>query len=285
MSKEVLNDTISIDEYINGDKKGVIELQCPLVNITEWYGTNPSVYSILLGIPESEIEKVVYFVQYVLEKDYGDYRKGDRITTKEYEKLKRDDAAFPALAGAAGFEVMVSCVDLKKKMEESRKTEREMMEKINAICNEHETDAIENDEALFDEWRGASKELDKARTMIDAVVYMLKKKDDLIIKNIDVVPLELKNKIKMYAKFSPYAIYDIERLYNDIILKNKRIERLIKMGAPEVIIRNEERMLQEAVDTLLANGRRGKPVLRNHKAKNSPRTSLSDIAVKSLKLF
>lgn len=308
------------DSFINDDNKGVIALTEPVLNINEWKGNGPSLYSLLLDISNEEFEKIAYFSSMVVtdseEEGYEPGKILDNDGFQKYEALPANDKEKITLAsGAAAIEFLLRKVDLNEKYEAARRAEIECMKTLEALWEKRDMlDADALNESILEKYSGIvldedrnadvdlseeeqcledidaaideeDRKLGEIRCMLSAIHRVEGKElKDLIIREIVLFPLELRGIIKEVADDTPYATYDIERLYRRALNRNSRVEKLKKIGAPEIILRNEKRMLQESIDCLIANGKRGKLFAGTREDERCAYASLTDLVLKQVKL-
>ena len=234
---------------VRRERMGHIELAAPVAHI--WYFKGiPSRIALILDISPRNLEKVIYFASYVVT-DKGDtgLLKCQVLTEKEYVEAveKYGRGSFKAEMGAEAIQKLLAEVDLEK-LSKSLKKELEK-------CSEQKRAKI-------------VKRLDT----IEAFRLSDNKPEWMIMNAIPVIPPDLRPMVQLDG--GRFATSDLNDLYRRVINRNNRLKRLLELGAPEIIVRNEKRMLQESVDALIDNGRRGRPVTG---AGNRPLKSLSDL--------
>lgn len=279
MEKVLLNDVSKIDnfeDFIVGDKKGTITLAAPMLNIYEW----KNICSYATGIKEQDIEKIVYYAAVVID-DPGESgkQKGTVLDITEYDTLKSQYKDMTVKRGAEAIELLLSQININEKFAESRKKEQECMAILEELGDP------ENDEP------GSNKEekriktlkiLRTARKTIDSLYYIRKKKCKLSIREINVFPLHIRAILKEELKNNLYEMDFLARLYERVIMQNNRLRKLQSIEAPQIILINESRMLQERIDQLYANGKRGEPVLLVSDDDRSVLPSLANIIMRNL---
>ena len=258
------------DEYVNGDKKGVIELAVPVVDSHSWWNNCMPALQTVLGMDTAQIRKLVYFIEGV--------KDGEIVGQRDIDL---------ALTGADAIEALLKKVDLDAIYKEARDTERTQMVRLEFLDadaeeedeGEKEEDADDGDPRVEDhpadntdpseyeyveetepeltekekERCDACRKLREARKMIDATLFL--KRGRWKIDSIRILPVQLRNILREESRKYPYrAYFDISSLYRRVIDRNARLVRLTKMDAPGIILRNERRILQEMVDELYANG-------------------------------
>jgi len=233
---------------VRRERMGHIELATPVSHI--WYFKGiPSRMGLLLDISPRILEKVLYFANYIVT-DPGEtpLTKNQILSEKEYrdyrEKYEED---FDAGMGAEAVKKLLVDVDLEKLSSE-----------------------------LHTELRGASGQkkarIVKRLEVVDAFRLSGNRPEWMIIDVLPVIPPELRPMVQLDG--GRFATSDLNDLYRRVINRNNRLKRLIQLNAPDIIVRNEKRMLQEAVDALIDNGRRGRAVTG---ANNRALKSLSDL--------
>lgn len=233
---------------VRRERLGHIELAVPVSHI--WYFKGiPSRIGLLLDISPRRLEEVLYFVKYIVV-DPGEtpLKTGQILSEKEYRDFyDRYEDDFVAKMGAEAIKELLSKVDLHKLLEEL---------KVNIV-----------------NFTGQKKV--KAIRRFDIVKAFLKsnnKPEWMILDVIPVIPPDLRPMVQLDA--GRFATSDLNDLYRRVINRNNRLKRLLELNAPDIIVRNEKRMLQEAVDALIDNGRRGRAITG---ANNRPLKSLSDM--------
>ncbi len=232
---------------VRRERMGHIELAAPVSHI--WYFKGiPSRMGLILDISPRILEKVLYFVAYIVT-DPGNtpLSKNQILTEKEYRDMREkyeDD--FDAGMGAEAVEKLLTDIDL----EELSVSLREELKKAS----------------------GQKKaRIVKRLEVVDAFLHSNNRPEWMIIHALPVLPAELRPMVQLDG--GRFATSDLNDLYRRVINRNNRLKRLQQLRAPEIIVRNEKRMLQEAVDALIDNGRRGRAVTG---ANNRNLKSLSD---------
>ena len=233
---------------VRRERMGHIELAAPVSHI--WYFKGiPSRIGQVLDINQRNLEKVLYFALYIVT-DPGDtpLQKKQTLTEKEYQDMREkyeDD--FKAGMGAEAIKELLSEIDAKELRDE-----------------------------LTAELEGATGQkrakLLKRLDVVDAFVNSGNKLEWMILDVIPVIPPDIRPLVQLDG--GRFATSDLNDLYRRVINRNNRLKRLMELHAPDIIIRNEKRMLQESVDALIDNGRRGRPVTGPN---NRPLKSLSDM--------
>ncbi|SHH17147.1 DNA-directed RNA polymerase subunit beta' [Thermosyntropha lipolytica DSM 11003] len=233
---------------VRRERMGHIELAAPVCHI--WYLKGiPSRIGLLLDISPKVLEKVIYFVNYIVI-DPGDTPliKYQLLNEKEYREYREKYGnSFRAGMGAEAVKILLQEVDLEK-------LSRELKEEIANSTGQRKSRAI------------------KRLEVVEAFRLSGNKPEWMILDVLPVIPPELRPMVQLDG--GRFATSDLNDLYRRVINRNNRLKRLMDLGAPDIIVRNEKRMLQEAVDALIDNGRRGRPVVGPG---NRPLKSLSDM--------
>ena len=233
---------------VRRERLGHIELAAPVSHI--WYFKGiPSRMGLLLDMSPRALEKVLYFASYVVY-DTGDtpLMKRQLLTENEYREARdRYGMGFKALMGAEGIKKLLEEIELEQLAGELRKEVREVsgQRRIRAI---------------------------RRLEVVEAFRRSNNRPEWMIMDVVPVIPPELRPMVQLDG--GRFATSDLNDLYRRVINRNNRLKRLLELGAPDIIVRNEKRMLQEAVDALIDNGRRGRPVTGPG---NRPLKSLSDM--------
>ena len=234
---------------VRRERMGHIELAAPVAHI--WYFKGiPSRIALILDVSPRNLEKVVYFASYIVtDKGTSDLANCQVLTEKEYHEAeeKFGKGSFKARMGAEALKELLEKVDLEKLSKEIRK--------------ELETASEQKKGKLV-------KRLDT----VDSFRLSNTRPEWMIMSVVPVIPPELRPMVQLDG--GRFATSDLNDLYRRVINRNNRLKRLLELGAPEIIVRNEKRMLQESVDALIDNSRRGRPVTG---AGNRPLKSLSDM--------
>ena len=219
---------------VRRERMGHIELAAPVSHI--WYFKGiPSRMGLILDISPKVLEKVLYFASYiVLESETPEIQVKQVLSEQEYQKAREDFGdTFRVGMGAESIQELLQRIDL----EEESKT-------------------------LKDELKDASGQkrarIIKRLEVVEAFRESGNHPDWMILTVIPVIPPDLRPMVQLDG--GRFATSDLNDLYRRIINRNNRLKRLLELGAPDIIVRNEKRMLQEAVDALIDNGRRGRPV-------------------------
>ena len=234
---------------VRRERMGHIELAAPVAHI--WYFKGiPSRIALVLDISPRSLEKVIYFASYiVIDKGTSDLTKCQILTEKEYREAeeKFGKGSFVAKMGAEAIRTLLQEVDI---------------EKLSAKLKKEIEKASEQKRV----------KLIKRLDTVESFRLSGNKPEWMIMSVIPVIPPELRPMVQLDG--GRFATSDLNDLYRRVINRNNRLKRLLELGAPEIIVRNEKRMLQESVDALIDNGRRGRPVTG---AGNRALKSLSDM--------
>ncbi len=234
---------------VRRERMGHIELAAPVAHI--WYFKGiPSRIALMLDISPRNLEKVIYFASYIVtDKGTSGLEKCQILTEKEYHEAeeKYGKQSFKAEMGAEAIRKLLEEIDLKKL-----------------------TEQIEKDIENASEQRKAK--LIKRLDTVEAFYQSGNRPEWMVMNVVPVIPPDLRPMVQLDG--GRFATSDLNDLYRRVINRNNRLKRLLELGAPEIIVRNEKRMLQESVDALIDNSRRGRPVTG---AGNRPLKSLSDL--------
>ena len=239
---------------VRRERMGHIELAAPVSHIWYYKGV-PSRISVVLDMSPKDVDSVLYFNKFiVLDAGNTEFKVKDIVVDQDYERAIRkhyedmgkdpntvvipeDLGSYRVGMGAEAIKELLANIDLEKESAE-----------LKAIVAES-TDKANNQRRLK-----AVKRLD----IIEAFRTSGTKPEWMILDVLPVLPPELRPMVPLDG--GRYAASDLNDLYRRVINRNNRLKKLIEIGSPEIIIRNEKRMLQDAVDALIDNGRRGKPV-------------------------
>ncbi|MBD5086846.1 MAG: DNA-directed RNA polymerase subunit beta' [Clostridiales bacterium] len=226
---------------VRRERMGHIELAAPVSHIWYYKGV-PSRISVVLDLSPKDVDLVLYFNKYiVLDAGNTDLNYKDVIEDKELadvqSRFKDNLGSFRVGMGAEAIKELLSAIDLEKESA-----------KLKAIVAES------GDKANSQRRLKAVKRLD----IIEAFRVSGNRPEWMVLDVLPVLPPELRPMVPLDG--GRYAASDLNDLYRRVINRNNRLKKLMEFGAPDIIVRNEKRMLQEAVDALIDNGRRGKPV-------------------------
>ena len=220
---------------VRRERMGHIELAAPVAHI--WYLRGiPSRMSLLLNIPPKQLEEVVYFVCWVVT-DPGDtglaYKQILRENEVRHLTAQYGPGSFVAQTGAEAVKTLLEQVDVQKEYD--------------GIMKELETASGEK-----------RKKLIKRLDTVEAFLHSDNKPEWMVLTTLPVIPPDLRPMLQLDG--GRFATSDLNDLYRRVITRNNRLKKLLELGTPAIIVQNEKRMLQEAVDALIDNGRRSKPI-------------------------
>ena len=233
---------------VRRERMGHIELAAPVSHI--WYFKGiPSRMGLLLDMSPRSLEKVLYFAAYIVT-DPGETPLSEKqiLTEKEYgESIEKYGYRFKASMGAEAIKELLQKIELES-------LAKDLKYKLKESTGQKRVRTIRRLE------------------VVEAFRLSGNKPEWMILDVVPVIPPELRPMVQLDG--GRFATSDLNDLYRRVINRNNRLKRLLDLGAPDIIVRNEKRMLQEAVDALIDNGRRGKPVTGPG---NRPLKSLSDM--------
>ena len=239
-----------IQSKVRRERMGHISLSSPVCHIWFFKGS-PSRIGSILDLSIKEIERVVYFESYiVLDPKNTDFKEKELITEERYRKAIEEygPKGFVAKMGAEAIRELLKRVD------------------IDLLIVELQQDIRDTSSAQ------KKNKLSKRLNVIESFRRSGNKPEWMVLEAIPVIPPELRPLVPLDG--GRFATSDLNDLYRRVINRNNRLKKLIELNAPEIIIRNEKRMLQEAVDALFDNGRRGRTIKGSNKR---PLKSLSDM--------
>ena len=219
---------------VRRERMGHIELAAPVSHI--WYFKGiPSRMGLILDLSPRVLEKVLYFASYiVLDKGESNLEYKQVLSEKEYQDARETwGNKFRAGMGAESIKELLLAIDLEK-------------------------EAAELKEGLKESSGQKRARIIKRLEVVEAFRESGNRPEWMILDAIPVIPPDLRPMVQLDG--GRFATSDLNDLYRRIINRNNRLKRLLELGAPDIIVRNEKRMLQEAVDALIDNGRRGRPV-------------------------
>ena len=220
---------------VRRERMGHIELACPVSHI--WYFKGiPSRMGLILSMSPRALEKVLYFASYIV-LDHKETGLTDKqlLTEKEYREAveKYGEGSFEAGMGAEAIKKLLEAIDLDKEAAELKKE--------------------------FVDATGQKRiRIIKKLEVVESFKASNNRPEWMILDAIPVIPPDIRPMVQLDG--GRFATSDLNDLYRRVINRNNRLKRLLDLGAPDIIVRNEKRMLQEAVDALIDNGRRGRPV-------------------------
>jgi len=234
---------------VRRERMGHIELACPVAHI--WFLKSlPSRIGLLLDMTLREIERVLYFESYIVtEPGMTTLERGQLLTDEQYfEALEEFGDEFKASMGAEAIQTLMKDIELEQEIAEIR-------EEIPSTNSETKI-----------------KKLSKRLKLLEAFYNSGNKPEWMVLEALPVLPPDLRPLVPLDG--GRFATSDLNDLYRRVINRNNRLKRLLELNAPDIIVRNEKRMLQESVDALLDNGRRGRAITGSNKR---PLKSLADM--------
>ncbi|MGY8815858.1 MAG: DNA-directed RNA polymerase subunit beta', partial [Gammaproteobacteria bacterium] len=234
---------------VRRDRMGHIELASPVAHI--WFLKSlPSRMGLLLGMTLREIERVLYFEAYVvIEPGMTELERGQLLTEESYlESIEQYGDEFDAKMGAEAIHALLKSIELDSEIATLR--------------------------GLIPETKSETKlrKITKRLKLLEAFNKSGNKPEWMVLEVLPVLPPELRPLVPLDG--GRFATSDLNDLYRRVINRNNRLKRLLDLNAPDIIVRNEKRMLQESVDALLDNGRRGRAITGTNKL---PLKSLADM--------
>ncbi len=225
-----------VQSKVRRERMGHIELAVPVTHIW-FFKTTPSRIGNLLGLSTRTLERVIYYEDYIVtspgETDLQEYQ---LLSEAEYREAKsKYGSAFKAKMGAEGIQDLLRDLNLEAMIKDLRDKVRK--------CKSLQT----------------KKKLSKRLKIIEGFAASGNKAEWMILKVVPVIPPDLRPLVPLEG--GRFATSDLNDLYRRVINRNNRLKNILELKTPEVIIRNEKRMLQEAVDALFDNGRHGRPVM------------------------
>jgi DNA-directed RNA polymerase beta' subunit len=243
---------------VRRDRMGHIDLVAPVAHI--WYVNSlPSRIGTLLGVKMKDLERVLYYEAYIVKNPGGAsydsdgvnaVKKYDVLNEEQFQQLNRhfEDSGFDARMGGEIVQELLAELDL--------------VDMLSSLKEE-----IQNTKS-----EAKRKTIVKRLKVIEAFIYSGNRPEWMMLTYLPVLPPDLRPLVNLDG--GKFAVSDVNDLYRRVINRNQRLKRLLELDAPEIIIRNEKRMLQESVDALFDNGRRGNSVKGANKR---PLKSLSEI--------
>ena len=233
---------------VRRERMGHIELAAPVSHI--WYFKGiPSRIGLILDVSPRDLEKVLYFAAYIVtDAGFTPLEEKQLLTENEYRDMReRYEDEFKAEMGAEAIRGLLAKIDLNEMSEQ-------LKEDIETASGQKKIRLL--------------KRLD----VVEAFRASGNRPEWMILEAVPVIPPDIRPMVQLDG--GRFATSDLNDLYRRVINRNNRLKRLLDLGAPDIIVRNEKRMLQEAVDALIDNGRRGRPVTGPN---NRPLKSLSDM--------
>ena len=220
---------------VRRERMGHIELACPVAHIWFFKGV-PNKMALLLGVSPKALERVIYFAAYIVtDSDIPQIKKRDILNEAEYLEAINEYGknAFKASSGAEGVKVLLEEMNLEEELKEIKK------ELKNATV-------------------GKKAKLVKRLDVVESFIESTNKPEWMIKSVLPVIPPDLRPMVAIDG--GRFATADLNDLYRRVINRNNRLKKLLDLGAPEIIVKNEKRMLQESVDALFDNSKKSKPV-------------------------
>ncbi|KXH80782.1 DNA-directed RNA polymerase subunit beta' [Sporosarcina sp. HYO08] len=221
-------------QKVRRERMGHIELAAPVTHI--WYFKGiPSRMGLILDMTPRALEEIIYFASYVVVDPADTPLERKQLLSEREYRIYREKygSKFQALMGAEAIERLLMSIDLDKEMEF-------LKEELKTVQGQRRTRAIRRLEVV-ESFRNSGN-----------------KPEWMVLEVLPVIPPELRPMVQLDG--GRFATSDLNDLYRRVINRNNRLKRLLDLGAPGIIVQNEKRMLQEAVDALVDNGRRGRPV-------------------------
>ncbi len=226
------------DSKVRRQRMGHIKLAAPVSHIWFLKGI-PSYLGLLLDMTLKDLEQVIYFNNYVVvDAGDSDFKKLQLLGEEEYEDYmaEHEDSTLKVSIGAEAIKELLGELDIKQMAEEMR---AELAGNVTSVQRK--------------------SKLIKRLRLLDSLISSETDPTWMIMDVLPVTPPDLRPMVQLDG--GRFATSDLNDLYRRVINRNNRLQRLLEMGAPEIIVRNEKRMLQEAVDALIDNGRRGRTVV------------------------
>ena len=233
---------------VRRERMGHIELAAPVSHI--WYFKGiPSRIGLMLDIGPRQLDKVLYFANYIVtDPGFTPLEKKQLLTEREYKEMREKyEDTFEAGMGAEAVQKLLAEIDLEA-------LSAELHEELEKATGQKRVRLL------------------KRLECVDAFRLSGQRPEWMILNVVPVIPPDLRPMVQLDG--GRFATSDLNDLYRRVINRNNRLKRLLELGAPDIIVRNEKRMLQEAVDALIDNGRRGRPVTGPN---NRALKSLSDM--------
>ena len=237
-----------IESKVRRDRMGNIKLACPVSHVWFLKGV-PSRIATILDMMLRDLERVLYFDAYiVLDPGDSDLEPLELVEEDQYRELEENHPDLKLGMGAEAVQTLLRRIDLEE-LENQLQIE---MREVNSETRR--------------------KRISKRLNVISSLLKSGNAVDSMIIDNLPVLPPELRPLVPLEG--GRFATSDLNDLYRRVIHRNNRLKRLIELRAPGIIVKNEKRMLQESVDALFDNGRRGRPMVGSNKR---PLKSISDM--------
>ena len=233
---------------VRRERMGHIELAAPVSHI--WYFKGiPSRIGLMLDIGPRQLDKVLYFANYIVtDPGFTPLEKKQLLTEREYKEMREKyEDTFEAGMGAEAVQKLLAEIDLEA-------LSAELHEELEKATGQKRVRLL------------------KRLECVDAFRLSGQRPEWMILNVVPVIPPDIRPMVQLDG--GRFATSDLNDLYRRVINRNNRLKRLLELGAPDILVRNEKRMLQEAVDALIDNGRRGRPVTGPN---NRALKSLSDM--------
>ena len=232
---------------VRRERFGHIVLAAPIVHI--WYFRSTNIIPVILDMSKNDIEKIVYYAAYVvINPGNSTLKEKQVISEEEYREYKEKGFNFVAKRGAEAVYELLKAIDLEKLRDELKEDIK------NSYSKQKKT--------------GAMKRLD----YVESLIKSGSRPESMVLTVLPVIPPDLRPLLPLDG--GRFASVDLNDLYRRVINRNNRLKKLIDVNAPDIMLQNEKRMLQEAVDALLDNSHKVHPIMGSH---NRPLHSLSDI--------
>ena len=233
---------------VRRERMGHIELAAPVSHIWYFKGS-PSRIGLMLDIGPRQLDKVLYFANYIVtDPGFTPLEKKQLLTEREYKEMREKyEDTFEAGMGAEAVQKLLAEIDLEA-------LSAELHEELEKATGQKRVRLL------------------KRLECVDAFRLSGQRPEWMILNVVPVIPPDIRPMVQLDG--GRFATSDLNDLYRRVINRNNRLKRLLELGAPDIIVRNEKRMLQEAVDALIDNGRRGRPVTGPN---NRALKSLSDM--------
>ncbi len=246
------------EKRVRRDYMGIIKLAAPIANILYFHGSTANIVASILGLKVKQIENIIYYESYLITqvnpKAEGKVKKWDVVNELEFRKLAQEcgEESFEAATGASAIFEKLKEIDLDKMIKEYEQKVKKFktVEKIKGV--------------------------DLQNLQILALLRKLKDSGNrpewMVWHGVPVIPPDLRPLVPLEG--SKFASADLNDLYRKVINRNNRLRKFLEDDVPEIILKNEKRMLQESVDVLIDNGRRGNPIVGSN---GSPLKSLAEL--------
>ena len=274
MKRMMIADTDTLHEnfgsLVNGSVRGLIHLPVPVADITKWY-RRPLALPTLTGLSKENTERLLYYAGWLVTdpKDTG-LAADTVLTNKEMEDARAAyGKGFDALQGPEALLAAAKKIDYEGLEKDICREKNETMAELESLFDGNEIRDYERYEAMASRLSvldAKADALQDQRAIIKSIHFSV----------IALFPLDLRAAVGKSIGSVPYGVYDdLEELCGSVVSRAERIRRLMDLDAPDIIMCNEKRLLQEAVDSLFANGLRGKP--KTKRGTDIPLCSLADI--------